>query len=142
MSLPILPTNTEALVDDQRVTTLPWLSFFDAVASGDGGTTWTPTFTGLTEVGTATKTGRYYQISRSLVYFRIVITPATNTSATAGTTYCDNFPLNITAAGAAMSLSGATAALAGVTSSPKRIYTGSWSLLTTPVTITGLIEAN
>lgn len=142
MTLPILPTNSEVFVDEDRVATLPWISFLDILANGDSGTAWTPTFTGLTEVGTATKTGRYWQISAALTYFRIVITPATNTSAVAGTTYCDNFPLTIAQAGATATLSGSAAGIAGITASPKRIYTAAWSLVTTPVTLVGLVEAN
>lgn len=142
MALPILPPNTEALVDDDKLTTLTWLSFFDNVSRGDSGAIWTPTFTGLTETGTATKTGKYWRLSNALTYFRIVITPATDTSAVAGTTYCDNFPLSIAQAGVSASLSGSSAAVAGITSSPKRIYTGTWTTITTPVTLVGIVEAS
>lgn len=142
MSIPLLPPKTEPLVDDDKFSTLNWLIFFDQMANGDSGTTWTPTFTGLTEVGTATKTGVYYRISKKLVYFRIVITPGTNTSATLGTTYCNNFPLNFLSNGATASCSDYTSALAGITSSNKRIYTATWSLITTPITIVGIAEAS
>lgn len=142
MSLALLPPKTEELVDENKFTTLNWLAFFDDLATGDLGTSFTPTFVGLTEVGTATKTGKYFRLTKGLAYFRIVITPGTSTSATLGTTYCDNFPLNITAQGMASTVSSYTAATSGVTSSPKRIYTASWSAITTPITITGLIEVS
>jgi len=143
MTLPLLPPKTEPLVEKKdNFATLNWLVFFDQLADGDAGTTWTPTFVGLTEVGTATKTGVYYRISKKLVYYRIVITPGTNTSATAGTTYCNNFPLTMSAAGAVFSLSDYTAAINGSTAANNRIYTGSWAALTTPVTILGIVEAN
>lgn len=142
MGLPLLPPKTETLIDDDKFTTLNWLAFFEDLAIGDTGTTWTPTFTGLTEVGTATKTGIYWRLSNRLTYFRIVITPSTNTSAVAGTTYCDNFPLNIAQAGVTFSLSDSSAAVAGVTASPKRIYTGNWTTITNPVTLVGIVEAS
>ena len=142
MTIPLLPPKTEPVVDSDRFMTINWLVFQDQLATGDLGKTWTPTFVGLTETGVATKTGVYYRISQKLVAFRIVITPATNTSATLGSTYCNNFPLTIRANGYATSCSGFTASQAGVTASDKRIYTATWSLITTPITITGIIEAN
>ncbi len=140
MSRSLLPPKTEALIDEQAFPTINWLAFFDGLANGDTGTVWTPTFVGLTEVGTATKTGVYYRISNRLAYFRIVITPATSTSATAGTTYCDNFPLTIIAAGASASMTGSGAAIAGITSADKRIYTAGWTAITTPITVVGIME--
>jgi len=140
MTLPLLPPKTEPLIDDNKFMALPWLVWADQASDGDAGTTWTPTFTGLTETGTATKTGVYYRISKKLVYYRIVITPATDTSATAGVTYCNNFPLNMLANGANITCSGFTAAVAGSTASDKRIYTAAWSVITTPITIIGIVE--
>ena len=142
MSLPILPPKTEEIVDDSRFATLNWLIFFDQLANGDSGTTWTPTFVGLTETGTATKTGKYYRISKTLVYYRIVITPATDTSAVNGTTYCNNFPLNMISDGANVTCSGFTAAVAGSTYSDRRIYTATWTTIATPVTIIGIAEVS
>lgn len=140
MTLPLIPPKTEPLVDDDKFMTLNWLIFNEQLADGDIGTIWTPTFTGLTEVGTATKTGKYYRISKTLVYYRIVITPGTNTSAVNGTTYCSNFPLTMIADGANTTCSGFTASTAGSTYSNNRIYTATWSLITTPITIVGIAE--
>ena len=140
MSLPIVPPKTEPLIDDEKFSTLNWLIFFEQMAVGDGGTVWTPTFVGLTEVGTATKTGIYYRISKRLAYYRIVITPGTDTSAVNGTTYCNNFPLSMVSDGAAVTCSGFTAAIAGTTYSNKRIYTATWTNITTPITIIGIVE--
>lgn len=142
MSIPLLPPKTEPVVDKDKFATLTWLVFFDQLASGDAGTSWTPTFTGLTETGTATKTGVYYRLSKKLVYFRIVITPATNTSATLGTTYCNNFPLTMSANGANVSMIDYTAAVSGSTSSNNRIYTATWAAQTVPITIIGIAEAS
>jgi hypothetical protein len=137
-----LPPKTEELIDEDKYPTLSWISFFDGVATGDTGTIWTPTFVGLTEVGAAVKTGIYFRLTSKLAYFRIKITPATSTTAVAGTTYCDNFPLSITSDGASLTCSSFTAASAGVTASDKRIYTAAWAAIVTPVTITGTIEVN
>lgn len=141
MTIPLVPPKTEPLVDKKDgFATLNWNVFFEQIADGDAGTTWAPTFTGLTEVGTAVKTGIYYRLNKKLVYYRIVITPGTNTSATLGTTYCNNFPLTMTGNGANVTCSGYTASVSGTTSSDKRIYTASWSLITTPITIVGIAE--
>ena len=141
MARALLPPKTETLIDDDNFANLNWLAFFEDLAAGDTGTAWTPNFVGLTEVGgTATKTGRYWRLSNSLAYYRIVITPVTSTSAVNGTTYCDNFPLTITAAGANATVSGFTAALAGTTAADKRIYTATWTAITTPITIVGIVE--
>jgi len=142
MTLPILPPKTEPLVDDDKFGTLNWQIFFEQLANGDTGTTWTPTFVGLTETGTATKTGKYYRISKNLAYFRIVITPATDTSAVNGTTYCNNFPLQMTSDSANVTCSGFTASVAGSTYSDRRIYTATWTAITTPITIVGIVEVS
>ncbi|CAB5212903.1 hypothetical protein UFOVP191_65 [uncultured Caudovirales phage] len=141
MARVLLPPKTETMVDDDSFPTLNWLSFFEGLSTGDLGAVWTPTFTGLTEVGTATKTGVYYRITNKLAFFRIVITPATNTTAVAGTTYCNNFPLSIAAQGLVATISSYTAAVSGATTD-KRIYTASWAAVTTPITLIGLLEVS
>jgi hypothetical protein len=135
-----LPIQTEPLVDDKEFVTLPWQIFFESLSVGDTGTVFTPTFTGLTETGTATITGIYYRLSQKLCLFRITITPATNTSAVNGTTYCNNFPLTFTNNGVSFSISGFTAAAAGVSSGDNRIYTGTWTAIANAVTIVGIAE--
>jgi len=140
MSNAVLPPTTESIIDNNRFPTLPWLSFFEGLLSGDTGTIWTPTFVNLTEVGTATKTGIYYRLSQKIVYFAINIVPGTSTSATAGSTYCNNFPITIRNAGASCSIIGSSAALAGVTASDKRIYTGTWVASTSTIVLAGILE--
>jgi len=140
MTQAVLPPRTEPMIDDDKFATLNWTAFFESLATGDAGTTWTPTFTGLTEVGTATITGVYYRVSAKLAFVRIVITPATSTSAVLGTTFCNNFPLAIQGNGSVMTVSGFTAAPAGVNSTG--IYVATYTAITSPITITGLIEAN
>jgi hypothetical protein len=136
-----LPPQSEPVVDENQILTLNWLSSLSGLYSGDTGTIWIPAFTGLTEVGTATKTGVIYRLSDKLAAFRITITPATNTSAVAGTTYCNNFPLNITSQGFCVTISDYTAAITGVTTN-KRIYTSTWSLITSPITLVGILEVS
>lgn len=141
MAITVLPPRTEPMIDDDKFATLNWTAFFDSLASGDAGTTWTPTFTGLTEVGgAATITGTYYRLSAKICFVKIVITPVTNTSATLGTTFCNNFPLTIRGANAVTTVSGFTASVAGANSTG--IYAATWAAITTPVTLTGIIEAS
>lgn len=132
----------EVLANDEGKATLPYILFFNNLVAGDIGTSWNPTFTGLTEVGTATKTGVYFIISNTLVYFRIIITPATSTTSNAGTTYVDNFPLTINAPAIFGAIAGnANAALGTTNASNNRLYTPGWAALTTPVVLAGIIEA-
>lgn len=122
--------------------TLPYILFFNNIVSGDIGTSWTPTFSGLTEVGSATITGVYFSLSNALVYFRVIITPGTSTSSVGGTTYIDNFPLTITNPGGFITIAGnANAALGTTNASNNRIYTPTWTAVTTPIILAGIIEA-
>ena len=114
--------------------------FFNQVFNGDAGTEWTPTFSGLT--GTVTITGRYYRLSQYLVYFHIHIVPTTSVSATAGTTYCDNFPLTVSRNGFNIAVAGALGGGTGIVrEGDNRIYITDLSAVTTPVTILGIVEA-
>ena len=130
------------VVDDQGKPTIPWTIFFNSLYEGDSGTEWTPTFTSLTEVGgAATITGAYYRLWRRLCYFRVQIVPVTNTSAVAGTTYIDNFPLLFSNDGACWAMAGNTGTSAGhVVASNNRIYVPAWTTVTVPVTIIGIGE--
>jgi hypothetical protein len=135
-----LPIQTEPLIDDKKFITLPWQIWAEGVTVGDPGTTFTPTFTGLTETGPATITGIYYRLSQKVCFFRITITPTTDTSATLGTTYCNNFPLTFTNNGVSYSISGFTVAAAGITAGDNRIYTGTWTNIANAITIVGFGE--
>lgn len=122
--------------------TVPWTLFFDSIFRGDQGFGWSPNFVNLSSTGTPTITGRYYQISAQVAYFRVTVTPATNTSATAGTTYIDNFPLNIAFDGACLALAGNTGSNAGhIVASTQRIYVPLWTTVTVPVTVVGMMES-
>ena len=140
MSLAPPPLQTPML-DDNQVLSMPWLLFFNQTFIGDSGNSWSPTFTNLTEVGAATIVGRYYQISQSLCYFNVTITPNTSTSATAGTTYVNNFPLTATANGICFAVSGNLGTNAGmVNSSNNRIYVPAWAAVTVPLTVIGMVQ--
>lgn len=136
------PPIYEPIVDKNGTVSLPWILFFNQIFTGDTGTEWTPAFTGLTSTGTPTLSGIYYKINQRLTYFRAVVTPATDTSAIAGTTFINNFPLTIRANGSCLATAGTAGSIGGsVVASSNRIYVPTWTLVTVPVTITGLIEA-
>lgn len=138
------PPPTYELIADQVTgkVTLPWLLFFDGVFTGDQGQTWTPTFTGLTTVGTPVITGTYYQAG-ALCFFSIVITPATSTSSTSGSTYCTNFPLTISSDSSNTAVTNAPSAALGMNDHlTNRIYTPTWSAITSPITISGWVVAS
>jgi hypothetical protein len=121
---------------------MPWTIYFNALFTGDLGKDWTPTFTSLTSVGTPSFTGRYYQIGQ-LCYFRIVVTPATSTTSTAGTTYVSNFPLTMNGDGICFAVTNGTGTSSGhCSSATNRIYTPAWSAITVPLSIIGIVEAN
>lgn len=119
-----------------------YLEFFDGLYNGDPGTSWIPTFTNLTTVGTPSITGIYYRVGR-LCYFHVNIIPATSTSSTSGSTYINNFPLTIRNFSAVTAVTNApSAAQSMADSTNNRIYTPTWSAVTSQVTITGFIEAS
>lgn len=139
MSKATLPDKTKALVDQQGIPSIAYMLFFDALARGDTGTDFTPVFTNLASVGTPTITGRYFYIG-SFVYFKIEITPSTSTSSTLGTTYA-NFPLQLQSDGVCFAINGYNAGAGTCTVANNRIYTPTWSGITSKVTITGFVEA-
>lgn len=137
------PPTRNPLTEGKGELTMPWLLFFNQIFYGDAGNIWTPTFIGLTEVGAATITGRYYQISQFLCYFNALITPSTNTSAVAGTTYINNFPLTANSNGFCVSVSNNLGGGLGmVNASNNRIYVPTWTTVTTPINIIGVVEAS
>lgn len=135
------PPVQHPVTDEDLIITRPWLQHFNGIYQGDTGSTWTPTFQNLTEVGTSTITGRYYRIIRRICYFAVRIVPGTNTSATAGTTYIDNFPLIFSGDGVCFAVTGNLGDGPGhVVSGSNRIYVPSWAAVTVPLTIVGIAE--
>lgn len=131
----------DPIVDNEGKANLSWILFFNQLFEGDSGSTWTPTFTSLTTVGTPTITGRYYRLIRRICYFSVLITPATSTTSTAGTTYIDNFPLTFVGDGACMAVSGNLGAGPGhIVASSNRIYVPGWTAVSVPLTVVGMGE--
>lgn len=137
------PPTYELLIDkDTGKITLPWLLFMDQVFTGDQGTPWNPTVTGLTISGTPVITGTYYQVG-SVVFFSILIVPATSTTSVSGTTYCNNFPLTISKDSSCTAVTNAPSAALGMCdSTTNRIYFPSWSAITSQVTVSGWVVAS
>jgi hypothetical protein len=138
MSLDPPPIN-EILAEPNGLPKLPWILFFNNIFEGDAGTAWVPTFNSLGSTGTPTFSGRYYRINQKICLFFVTITPSTDTTSTAGTTYISNFPLTFTTNSVCFAATGTGAiqAIGGITSSDNRIYTPGWSAVTTPITIVG-----
>ena len=136
------PPIYQPIVDANGKVTLPWILFFSQLFGGDAGTPWTPAFTGLTVSGTPTFSGTLYKISNNLIFFTAVIKPGTNTSSVAGTTYINNFPLQINKDGACEAVAANSGAVGMAVAATQRIYTPAWTTVTSPVTVTGLLEAS
>lgn len=136
------PPIYEPLAQEDGKPRIPWTLFFNQIFDGDAGAEWNPTFQSLTEVGTPTITGRVYKLSKYISFFHVNITPATSTTATAGTTYIDNFPLQFSNDGACWAVTGGLGDGPGhIVASTNRIYVPSWSAVTVPLTIIGIGEA-
>lgn len=133
---------TQSLLNNNGTPTLPWTLFFNQNFEGDAGQDWSPNFVSLTEVGTPTITGRFYRFSQYIIYFRVDITPGTNTSAVAGTTYIDNFPLTFNNNGLCTVVSNTTGGGIGIANAAlNRIYVPAWTTLTELTTVLGIVEA-
>lgn len=143
MTSPKAPPIYDPLAEDDGKAKLSWILFFNGLFDGDTGTTWAPTFTGLTISGTPTITGKYYRISRAIAYFRVTITPSTSTTSTAGTTYINNFPLVMKGDGICFAVSGLLGTNSGMCDrASNRVYVPSWSAVTVPLSIIGIVEAS
>lgn len=136
------PPLIDKLVDKEGIASLAWTLFFTQMYSGDTGTAFTPEWTSLTEVGgSASFDAIYYKIG-SLVFFRVTITPVTNTSATAGTTTIDNFPLTFKGDGVCFAVTAGVGGNAGhVAVSGNKIYVPGWTTIATALTVVGIAEA-
>lgn len=133
------PPNNDILIEQNGLPRIPWIIFFNSLFEGDGGTSFTPAFTSLGSTGSPTLTGRYFRINQRFCVFFITITPATDTSSTAATTYVSNFPLQFTLDSICLvsSGSGAVQGIGGIRANDNRIYTPTWTSVTTPLTVVG-----
>lgn len=138
------PIYQPLITDESGIASLPWILFFDGIFKGDTGTAWTPQFTNLTVVGAApTITGKYYRLTQTISYFSVNIIPGTNTSAVAGTTFINNFPLTMSADGINFAVSGLLGTGSGMCDrASNNIYVPAWTTVTVPLSIIGLVEAS
>ena len=137
MTSAIAPIADKAL-DDSGKFRPTWVVYFSELNRGDVGTTWSPVVSNLTSVGTPTITGVYYQ-NQGFTDFAVKIVPGTNTSSVAGSTTIA-LPFSVTADTAAHTVTGTTIVDGVVNASGKLIYLPTWSLITSPVTITGRVK--
>lgn len=141
MSLGAPPIYNPIADEKSGVVTVPWAIFFNGLFEGVV-ESWEPTFVSLTENGAATKTGRYIRLNQSLVYWDAQITPGTDVSATAGTTYIDNFPLQLTRDSFCLAMAGGQGSASGhAVASNNRVFIPQLSAVTVPITICGVALA-
>lgn len=134
----------DPVVDANGKASLSWVLFFNSLYEGDVGTDWTPDIVSLTQTGgAATVSAKYYRIGRRLCFFRIKITPVTNTSSVSGTTYVQNLPFTPYSDGVCMSVAGTAGGALGIVSAGSgRIYFPAWSAVIVPVSILGFVEVS
>jgi len=129
----------DAMVDDERKCRPSWVQYFSGFQNGDVGTSFTPTFTSLTVVGTPTISGVYYQ-NMGLTYFAVKIVPATSTSSVLGTTTFP-VPFKVSADTTCSVVTGTSSSLGVINASSKTVYCPTWTAITTPITITGYVKS-
>lgn len=138
------PPITEKVIEADGVATMPWVLFFNQMFNGDLGTEWTPEFTNLIQSGgDATFSGRYYLLTRGLVFFRATVTPASagSTSSVAGSTAITNFPLSFGNVGVCFSVTSISSVGGGViAANDNRVYVSTWTTIGVPVTVIGIAE--
>jgi len=128
----------DKLLDDNGKARPAWVEFFSELNRGDVGTSFTPSITGLTEVGAATISGVYYQNS-GFADWAVKIVPGTNTSSTFGATFIA-LPFNVTADVPCFAAGTSGASLGVITAASKQAFLPTWTTITTPITITGRVK--
>lgn len=141
------PPNIQPIVDDQSgVVTSAWAEFFDEVFRGDAGTFWAPAIANITiSGGIPIVTGRVYKLSQYLSLFVVTITPAQggSISGAAGTCAITNYPLQMTNNGVCTAVSGNLGTTTGMcTKATNSIFPPTFSGVTVPITIIGIVEAS
>jgi hypothetical protein len=138
MTATIAPIADKAL-DDNGKFRPTWIEYFSAVNRGDVGTTWNPTVSNLTAIGTPTITGVYYQ-NGGFTDFAVKIVPGTSTSSVLGTTTIA-LPFAVVVDAAANVVVGVNVAQAAINSSGRLVYLPTWSVVVVPITITGRVKS-
>lgn len=129
----------DPIIDDQGKCRPSWVQYFSILQNGDVGTSFTPTFFGLTVVGTPTISGVYYQ-NQGLTYFAVKIVPGTSTTSVLGTTSF-TLPFSVSADATCGVVAGTSASLGVINASSKTVYTPNWTGITVPITITGYVKS-
>lgn len=133
MTFSIEPPVRAQVTDRNMFLTVPWNIFFSDLINGDSGTTFTPVATNLTSVGTPTLAGKYYDNS-GFIDIYITITPATSTTAVAGSTYFDS-PVSFQFDALCSAMTSTSSATGSAVAAQSRIYVPSWTGTTTAITI-------
>jgi len=133
------PTNDPIIEVDQQGKTSgalkkSWFIYFSALESGDEGTDWTPTASGIT--GTNTYDGKYFANS-GFIDFWITIDTSTTSASTFGSSYFE-MPFDVTVATACNVVYGSTVAQGIIDPSTNRCFPPTWST-SEVVTITGRV---
>lgn len=138
------PPLNQPLLDASGQIPMQWILFFNQIYYGDAGQEWIPTFNSLTIVGATPQVdGRVYQLSKYLTMFTAKITPGTNTSAVAGTTFIDNFPFIMQGDGIVFAVSGRLGSSSGMCEkASNKIWVPGWTTVTVPLTLVGIVEAS
>lgn len=130
---------TDSVVDDNRKCRPTWVEYFGALSNGDVGTSFTPVFTNLGSTGTPTISGVYYQ-NQGVTYFAVKIVPATDTSSVAGSTSF-TLPFSVSVDTVCYTVAGLSVNLGVVNAASKTVYPPTWTNLTVPITITGIVKS-
>ena len=129
----------DKMVDETGNVRTSWILYFQGLTDGDPGNKWTPIPTNLTQVGTPTITGNYYE-NAGYTDFWITIKPGTNTSATAGTTYFA-LPFDAKVDAPCFAVAGLTGGntIGMVEAATNRCYPPAWTTVSVPLTISGRV---
>lgn len=146
MSITPPPTDNALIEDASGNPSLQWLIFFNSLFAGDAGESFVPLFNNLVAVGGLPKvTGQVYQLSAVIAIFVITVTPPTNGSTTciAGQTFIQGFPLKCAGNGVCFAVSGNLGGNSGmVDQGSGYIFPPTWSAVTVPLTIIGIVQAS
>lgn len=146
MSLEPPPTQQPIITDQSGFPALPWIVFFNALFDGDAGNAWSPVFQNLTISGGPPQIiGKVYQLSKYLSVFTITLVPPKGGSITgvAGTVLISNFPLQMANNGVCFAVSGELGTVSGMCDGGQNIiFPPSFTGVTVPLTIVGLVEAS
>lgn len=135
MSIYSPPPIQQPLTERTGLPTLQWILFFQGIFNGDSGTTWTPQPVGLGTVGTPTISGIYYK-NAGFIDFYITISPGTNTSSVAGTTYIP-LPFDVALDSTCFAVTGTQSVPGAINAAQDRVYPPTWTNLTSIITIHG-----